>query len=113
MSLPLFLPSNAARNSGLDDNVRPGLPNYLLKCNDISRTLDNRYAHPALEIRVAVFIRYQKQLDWDVEQGFVLAHCLNAVLLLGLKRRSIVIAHKYPTYSVDMRVASCPLCGLL
>jgi hypothetical protein len=66
-----------------------------------------------LEIRVAVFIRYQKQLDCEVEQGFVLAHCLNAVLLLGLKRRSIVIAHKYPTYSVDMRVASCPLCGLL
>ena len=99
MTLPLFLPSNAARNSGVDDNVRPGLPNYLLKCNGISRTLDNRHAHPAP--------------DRELEQGFVLAHCLNAVLLLGLKRRSIVIAHKYPTYSVDMRVASCPLCGLL
>jgi hypothetical protein len=96
----LFLPSKAARNSGLDDNVRPGLPNYLLKCNDISRTLDNRYAHPALEIRVAVFIRYQKQLDCDVEQGFVLAHCLNAVLLLGLKRRSIVIVSILPTLSI-------------
>jgi hypothetical protein len=114
MTLPLFLPSNAARNSGLDDNVRPGLPIYLLKCNDISRTLDNRHAHPAPEIREAVFVRYQKQLDREVEQGFVLAHCLNVVLLLlGLKRRSIVIAHKYPTCSVDIRVASYPLCGLL